>query len=224
MSISNNINQILSQITDNVKLVAVSKTKPVEDILEAYNGGYRIFGENKVQELSNKFEVLPKDIEWHMIGHLQSNKVKFIAPFVSLIHAVDNYKLLKTINKEALKNNRIINCLLQIHIAKEETKFGFSLDEVSQMLEKEEASSLTNVNIIGVMGMATFTDDNDVVGSEFQYLANCLKELKSKYFNNKPDFKELSMGMSGDYKIAVEKGSTIIRVGSSIFGGRSYQI
>lgn len=224
MSISNNINQILDEIPNNVKLVAVSKTKPVEDILQAYNGGYKIFGENKVQELSNKFEVLPKDIEWHMIGHLQTNKVKYIAPFVYLIHAVDNFKLLKIINKEAVKNNRTINCLLQIHIAKEETKFGFSLDEIKQMFDDDEYKGLKNINICGVMGMATFTDDKKVVGSEFQYLADCFKQLKNTYFVDKPYFKELSMGMSGDYKIAIEKGSTIIRVGSSIFGKRDYQV
>ena len=224
MSISDNINQILAQIPDNVKLVAVSKTKPVEDILEAYNGGYRIFGENKVQELSNKFEVLPKDIEWHMIGHLQTNKVKYIAPFVYLIHAVDNFKLLKIINKEAVKNNRTINCLLQIHIAKEETKFGFSLEEIKQMLDNDECQNLKNIKICGVMGMATFTDDNEIVGSEFQYLSDCFDRLKKAYFNESPDFKELSMGMSGDYKIAVEKGSTMIRVGSLIFGERNYQV
>lgn len=224
MSISNNINQILSQIPDNVKLVAVSKTKPKEDIVEAYNGNYKIFGENKVQELVGKYEALPKDIEWHMIGHLQSNKVKYIAPFVHLIHAVDNFKLLKTINKEALKNKRTINCLLQIHIAKEETKFGFSIDEIKQMLESDEYKNLESVNIVGVMGMATFTDNTEVVGSEFQYLSDCFKEMKNTYFINNSDFKELSMGMSGDYKIAIEKGSTIIRVGSSIFGERSCQI
>ena len=224
MSISNNINQILNQIPNKVKLVAVSKTKPIEDIQEAYNGNYKIFGENKVQELVEKYEALPKDIEWHMIGHLQSNKVKYIAPFVYLIHAVDNFKLLKTINKEALKNNRTINCLLQIHIAKEETKFGFSFDEIKQMLDSDEYKDLENINIIGVMGMATFTDDKEIVASEFQYLNDCFKELKKTYFFNSPDFKELSMGMSGDYKIAIEKGSTIIRVGSSIFGERNYQV
>ncbi|RLD54361.1 MAG: YggS family pyridoxal phosphate-dependent enzyme [Bacteroidetes bacterium] len=224
MSISNNINQILNQIPNKVKLVAVSKTKPIEDIQEAYNGNYKIFGENKVQELVEKYEALPKDIEWHMIGHLQSNKVKYIASFVYLIHAVDNFKLLKTINKEALKNNRTINCLLQIHIAKEETKFGFSFDEIKQMLDSDEYKDLENINIIGVMGMATFTDDKEIVASEFQYLNDCFKELKKTYFFNSPDFKELSMGMSGDYKIAIEKGSTIIRVGSSIFGERNYQV
>ena len=224
MNISNNINQIVNQIPNNVKLVAVSKTKPVEDIIGAYNGGYKIFGENKVQELSDKYEALPKDIEWHMIGHLQTNKVKYIAPFVYLIHAVDSFKLLKTINKEAVKNNRTINCLLQIHIAKEETKFGFSLEEIEQMLDNDECQNLKNIKICGVMGMATFTDDNKIVGSEFQYLSDCFHRLKKSYFDDSPDFKELSMGMSGDYKIAVEKGTTMIRVGSLIFGERNYQV
>jgi len=218
MSITKNLQQIKISIPEHVTLVAVSKTKPNEAILEAYNSGQRIFGENKVQELTQKFEDLPKDIEWHMIGHLQTNKVKYIAPFVSLIHGVDSFKLLKEINKRAKQNDRVINCLLQIHIAEEQSKFGFNEKEVIELLKSEEYQQLENVNIIGLMGMATFTENVSQVRSEF----NSLKQLYSKLKTQHSTLNTLSMGMSGDYKIAIEKGSTMIRVGSSIFGERNY--
>ena len=221
MNIAVKIENIIKNIPEKVKLIPVSKTKPNNLIIEAYNKGYKVFGENKVQELTRKYEELPKDIEWHMIGHLQSNKVKFIAPFVSLIHAVDSFKLLKTINKEAKKNNRTINCLLQVHIAKEQTKFGFSIDEIIEIVESSEFKDLQNVNVIGLMGMATFTDNKSIIAEEFNYINTSFNQLKNKYFSKKTDFKELSIGMSNDYKIAIENGSTIIRVGSEIFGARN---
>ena len=220
MTISQNIDKILESIPENVKLVAVSKTKPKEDIFEAYEGGYKVFGENKPQELKQKFEDLPKDIEWHFIGHLQTNKVKYIAGFVHLIHAVDSMKLLKEINKQAIKNERVINCLLQFHIAQEESKFGYSLQEAKDMLESEEFRTLTGINIVGVMGMATFIDNQEQVRSEFKQLKSNFETLKSDFFNDKKDFTEISMGMSGDYQLAIEEGSTLVRVGSSIFGTR----
>jgi len=224
MKVSENIRNFLkNEIPKNVKLVAVSKTKPIEDIWDAYNIGYRIFGENKVQELANKFELLPKDIEWHMIGHLQSNKVKFIAPFVSLIHGVDKFKLLKTINNEGKKNNRVINCLLQFHIAKEATKFGLNIDEAVEILESEEYLQMKNIQIIGVMGMATFSDNEDLVRSEFKELNNIFNTLKEKYFSENSEFCEKSMGMSNDYKLAVDEGSTMVRIGSLLFGQREYK-
>ena len=220
MNISQNIDKVLKSIPENVKLIAVSKTKPQEDIVEAYEGGYRIFGENKPQELKQKYEGLPKDIEWHFIGHLQTNKVKYIAEFVHLIHAVDSVKLLKEINKQALKHNRVVNCLLQFHIADEESKFGYDLSEAKSLLNSEEFKSLENINIVGVMGMATFTDNQDQVRSEFKQLKKNYDDLKSEFFQEKNDFTEISMGMSGDYMIAIEEGSTMVRVGSSIFGAR----
>lgn len=223
MKVSENIKNFLAnEIPEKVKLIAVSKTKPEEDILDAYNSGYRVFGENKVQELSDKYEALPKDIIWHMIGHLQSNKVKYIAPFVSLIHGVDKFKLLKTINKEAKKNDRIIDCLLQFHIAKESTKFGLDINEAKEILESEDYSKMENVRIVGVMGMATFTDIEETVRSEFKDLNNIFNMLKKEYFTNNEYFCEKSMGMSNDYKIAVEEGSTMVRVGSLLFGERNY--
>ncbi len=222
MSISQNINEVLKTIPENVKLIAVSKTKPNEAIIEAHEGGYKIFGENKPQELKGKYETLAKDIEWHFIGHLQTNKVKYIAEFVHLVHAVDSLKLLQEINKQALKYNRIINCLLQFHIADEDSKFGYSLSESQDLLSSEEFIKLENVNIVGVMGMATFTDDENQIRSEFKQLKANFEILKLDNFQNKPDFTEISMGMSGDYKIAIEEGSTIVRVGSSIFGARNY--
>ena len=223
MNISENIKQFLEKLPKNIKLVAVTKSRPIEDILKAYNSGYKIFGENKVQELINKYEKLPKDIEWHMIGHLQTNKVKFIAGFVYLIHSVDSLKLLKTINKEAIKNNRIINVLLQIHIAQEETKFGQTFAQIKEILSSDEYKELKNIKIVGLMGMATFTDDVNIIRTEFQYLASCFKELKnsSPLIGNK-EFKELSMGMSQDYNIAIQQGTTIVRVGSLIFGEINY--
>jgi pyridoxal phosphate enzyme (YggS family) len=216
--ISANIHKILEEIPSSVKLVAVSKTKPAEAVLEAYETGQRAFGENKVQEMVGKYEQLPKDIEWHLIGHLQSNKVKYIAPFVHLIHAVDSLKLLEAINKEAAKNNRIINCLLQFHIAKEETKFGLSIDEAKELLRSDSFKSMENISIRGVMGMASFTEDEQRIRDEFRLLKSFYEDLKFEIRNSK--FEILSFGMSGDYKIAIEEGSNMIRVGSSIFGGR----
>lgn len=222
MSIQSNIKELKSQIPINVKLVAVSKTKPNEDILQAYKIGHKIFGENKVQDLVQKYESLPKDIEWHYIGHLQTNKVKFIAPFISLIHAVDSIKLLRKINSEAKTNNRIINCLIQMHIAEEDTKFGLNIEEVKQLLESEDLKNLQNIKISGLMGMATYTDNQSQIQKEFNFLKSCFDDIKSDYFKNLDNFKDISMGMSGDFKIAVEAGSTIIRVGSTIFGARNY--
>ena len=218
--ISENLNKIRSQLSDDVTLVAVSKTKPNEAILEAYETGQRIFGENKVQELVEKSDALPKDIQWHLIGHLQRNKVKYIAPFVSLIHAVDSPRLLKEINKQAAKNNRTIDCLLQFHIADEETKFGLDQSEALELLKSEEFRNMQNIRICGVMGMATFTDDENQVRLEFKKLNQIFKELKASQFSGSEEFEIISMGMSGDWKIAVEEGSTMIRVGSSIFGVR----
>ena len=224
MSIASKIEEIKNNIPKNVKLIAVSKTKPAEDIMEAYNSGYRIFGENKPQELKEKYNTLPKDIEWHMIGHLQTNKVKYIAPFVHLIHAVESIKLLTTINKEAEKNNRIIDVLLQIYIAKEESKFGLSKEELITLLESEEFKSHKNIRVVGLMGMATFTNDSSIIRNEFKSLKQIFEFTKEKYFSNQDSFKEISMGMSDDYKLAIEEGSTIIRVGSSIFGSRNYNL
>jgi pyridoxal phosphate enzyme (YggS family) len=224
MSVAKNIQDFLAQhVPDNVKLVAVSKTKPTADIMDAYEGGYKVFGENKVQELVDKYEELPKDIEWHMIGHMQSNKVKYIAPFVHLIHGVDKFKLLKVINKEGKKNDRVVNCLLQFHIAEEETKFGLDLDEAHQMLSSDAYKELTHVNIMGIMGMATFTDNEEKVRKEFKKLKSIFTHLKENYFADKQDFNQISMGMSNDYKIAIEEGATMIRIGSLLFGPRNYQ-
>jgi PLP dependent protein len=200
--------------------VAVSKTRPVSDILEAYNAGQRCFGENRVQEILTKKDHLPSDIEWHLIGHLQSNKVRSIVPFISLIHSVDSMKLLSVINSEALKVNRVLDVLIQVHIAMEETKFGFSREEIENMLDSSEFTDLKNIRICGLMGMATFTTDNDQVRLEFRSLYKLFCELKKRYFNTAEQFREISMGMSGDYKIAAEEGSTIVRVGSLIFGDR----
>ena len=218
MNITKNLQQIKASIPEHVTLVAVSKTKPNEAISEAYQAGQRVFGENKVQELTEKYESLPKDIEWHMIGHLQSNKVKYIAPFVSLIHGVDSFKLLKEINKRAAQNERVINCLLQIHIAEEDTKFGFDEKEVIELIKSEAFQDLKNIKIVGLMGMATFTDDENQIRKEFKSLKNLFDKLQI----SNHQFQILSMGMSGDYQIAIEEGSTMIRVGSSIFGERNY--
>ena len=215
-----NLVNVQDSLIENVTLIAVSKTKPASDIQTLYDAGQRAFGENKVQELVEKYEVLPKDIKWHLIGHLQSNKVKYIAPFVHLIHGVDSFKLLKEINKEGVKCKRIIPCLLQFHIAQEETKFGFSFEEAQEMLESNEFVELQHVAIHGVMGMASFTEDENQIHEEFQTLHNYSQLIKSHYFKFNPEFKELSMGMSGDYKIAMEEGSTMVRVGSTIFGSR----
>ncbi|MCX6199198.1 MAG: YggS family pyridoxal phosphate-dependent enzyme [Bacteroidetes bacterium] len=213
--------QVLQEIKPfHAQLIAVSKTKPVEDILEVYQAGQRLFGENKVQEMILKHEALPKDIQWHLIGHLQTNKVKIIAPFVSMIHSVDSFKLLQEINKQAEKNNRIIDCLLQIFVADEETKFGLSEEELFALLSSAEFSKLKNIRICGLMGMATNTDDENKIANEFSHLKKIFEEVKQKYFNNESSFKELSMGMSSDYKIALQHGATFIRVGSIIFGER----
>jgi pyridoxal phosphate enzyme (YggS family) len=220
MSIAENIDLILANLPLNVKLVAVSKTKPAELLMEAYLHGQRVFGENKVQELVWKYEELPKDIEWHLIGHLQTNKVKYVAPFVYLIHGVDSFKLLKAIDLEAKKVNRIIPCLLQFHIAEEETKFGFSMDELIEMLTTPEFGNLQNVRISGVMGMATFTDDENQIRKEFAHLKAIFERLRIEHFSENSDFKDISMGMSGDYLIAIEEGSTMVRIGSTIFGER----
>jgi pyridoxal phosphate enzyme (YggS family) len=218
--ISDNINHLKSQLASTVKLVAVSKTKPVRDILEAYNSGQGLFGENRVQELLNKKNLLPADIEWHLIGHLQTNKVKFIVPFISMIQSVDSIKLLVSINSEAKRINRVIDCLLQMHIASEETKFGFSMCDLAEIMKSEDVSMLRNIKLCGVMGMATFTSDTAQIKKEFAYLRNCFNSLKNNYFSSIPEFTEISMGMSGDYEIAIEEGSTMIRIGSLIFGER----
>ena len=219
--INENLATIKQSIPSHVTLVAVSKTKPNELIEEAYSSGQRIFGENKAQELKNKAEVLPKDIEWHFIGHLQSNKVKYIAPYASLIHSIDSLKLLTEVNKQANKHNRIIDCLLQFHIAMEESKFGLSLEEVQELLTSNEFSSLKNINIVGVMGMASFINNEEQVRNEFASLKHIFNQLNNGFFQRSETFKTISMGMSGDYKLAIEEGSTMVRVGSAIFGIRN---
>jgi pyridoxal phosphate enzyme (YggS family) len=221
MLISNNLKNIKSHLPNEVKLIAVSKTKPVEDIVKAYKAGHRFFGENKAQEISEKQSLLPQDIEWHFIGHLQSNKVKYIAPFISLIHSVDSVKLLGEINKHAKKNDRIIDCLLQFHIATEETKFGLNLKEALSIINSNYFKLLENIRIKGIMGMATFTDDKNLIRSEFMSLKKSFDELKSQHYENIDSFCEISMGMSDDYEIAIEEGSTIVRIGSAIFGVRN---
>ena len=218
--ITERLNEIRSKLSDNVTLVAVSKTKPKEAIKEAYLAGQRVFGENKVQELVEKAETLPNDIEWHLIGHLQRNKVKYIAPFVSLIHAVDSLRLLQEINKQGAKNNRTIDCLLQFHIADEDTKFGLDENEAIELLNSETYQGMNNIKLCGVMGMATFTDNLEQVRDEFQKLHKLFEKLKISHFSLNEDFKTISMGMSGDWEIAIEEGSNMIRVGSSIFGSR----
>lgn len=219
--ITSNIVSLKKQIPSSVKLVAVSKTKSEAEILEAYDTGHKIFGENRVMELISKKEQLPNDIEWHYVGHLQTNKVKLLVPFIRMIHSVDSFKLLKTINSETLKVNRIIDCLLQFHIAREETKYGFSVNEVVEIISSDEFKQLNAVRICGVMGMATFSDDEKQIREEFRYLADCFKELKRQYFSQEACFKDISMGMSGDFKIAIDEGSTIVRIGSIIFGERN---
>jgi hypothetical protein len=204
----------------NVTLVAVSKTKPNETILEMYNEGQRVFGENKVQEVAAKYEALPKDIEWHVIGHLQTNKVKYIAPFIRMIHSIDSLKLLKEVNKQAKRNDRTIDCLLQMHIAEEDTKFGLNSGEVKELLDSEAYEGFENIRIVGVMGMATFTDNTEQVRQEFKTLKYIFENLKLGYFQNNDTFSEVSMGMSGDFEIAIEEGSTMVRVGSLLFGSR----
>lgn len=221
MSVAANIKSVNNQLLGSVaRLVVVSKTYPPEVLMQAYEAGARIFGENRVQELVPKYEVLPKDIQWHLIGHLQSNKVKYIAPFVSMIHSVDSFKLLEEIDRQAKRNSRRIDCLLQVHIADEETKFGFSSDEVVELLHSEQLGSLENICVKGLMGMATFTQDLAQVRQEFRSLRQLFEHLKATYSAPNIDLVELSMGMSGDYLIAVEEGSTLVRIGSSIFGSR----
>ena len=219
--IKENLNKVRMIVPENVTLIAVSKTKPVSDLQEAYDAGQRIFGENKALEMRDKHQVLPDDIKWHFIGHLQTNKIKYIAPFVTLIHSIDSSSLLEAVNKEAVKNNRVIDCLLQFHIAQEETKFGLDIEEAKAMIESENFKNLNNVRIVGVMGMATFTDDVNQVRNEFKTLKNIFDTLKENYFKD-DSFKEISMGMSDDYPIAIEEGATMVRVGSKIFGARNY--
>ncbi len=218
MSIKENLQSIKSTIPEQVTLVAVSKTKPNSDLMEAYNAGQRIFGENKIQEMVDKYEALPKDISWHMIGHVQRNKVKYMASFVSLIHGVDSFKLLKEINKQAKKESRVIDCLLQVKIAEEDSKFGMSKSDAVNMLQSDTFNELKNVRITGVMGMATFTDNDKQVTDEFNRLQSIFEELKTIHTN----LEIISMGMSGDYELAISCGSTMIRLGSSIFGERNY--
>ncbi|PRZ21624.1 YggS family pyridoxal phosphate-dependent enzyme [Flavobacterium granuli] len=218
MSIATNLNTIQSSLAENVTLVAVSKTKPIPDLMEAYDAGQRIFGENKIQEMAEKWELMPKDIQWHMIGHVQTNKVKFMAQFVSLIHGVDSLKLLQEINKQALKNSRVIDCLLQIHIAEEETKFGLDENELDVLLASNEFQQMKNIRIVGLMGMATFTDNKEQIKKEFSHLKSIFDKLRDR--ETLQGFSILSMGMSGDYQIAIECGSTMVRIGSSIFGTR----
>lgn len=221
MSISNNLSHIKSQLPEHVTLVAVSKTKPVNDLMKAYNAGQRIFGENKIQEMVEKRPQMPEDVEWHMIGHVQRNKVKYMADFVSLIHGVDNFKLLKEINKQALKRDRVINCLLQIKIASEDSKFGMTTDETTSILTSEELKSLENIKIVGLMGMATFTNDQGQLKKEFTHLKQAFDKLQEIKTEN-CELETISMGMSGDFQLAIECGSTMVRVGSSIFGARNY--
>lgn len=221
MSIAENIQNIKVALPPEVTLVAVSKTKPVSDLLEAYHAGQRIFGENKIQEMTEKWEQLPKDIEWHMIGHVQSNKVKYMASYVALIHGVDSLKLLQEINKQAAKNNRVIDCLLQIHIAEEETKFGLDASELEAILNAASFHSLQNIKVIGLMGMATFTENTVQIEKEFRFLKSLFDQYQS-FKRSNVSLETLSMGMSGDYDLAIACGSTMVRIGSSIFGVRNY--
>jgi len=221
MSISANLTSIKSGLPENVTLVAVSKTKPISDLMEAYNAGQRIFGENKIQEMVEKHELLPKDIQWHMIGHVQRNKDKYMAGFVNLIHGVDNFKLLKEINKEAEKHNRVIDCLFQLKIAEEDSKFGMTQEDITSIINSEAFLELQNINIVGLMGMATFTDNQAQIKKEFSYLKSTfdtLKKQQTKNFN----LKIISMGMSGDFELAIDYGSNMVRIGSTIFGARNY--
>lgn len=220
--IKENLAFVRQTVPAHVKLIAVSKTKPVSDIEEAYAAGQRVFGENKALEMRDKHNDLPEDVEWHFIGHLQTNKIKYIAPFVSLIHSIDSLNVLRAVDKEAAKNERVINCLLQFHIAEEETKFGLDLGEAEAILTSDEYRSLAHIRICGVMGMATNTDDETRIRKEFGELRKIFNTLKDKYFGGKKDFKEISMGMSEDYPIAIEEGATMVRVGSKIFGKRVY--
>ena len=222
MSIAQNIQEIRKNIPANVSLVCVSKFHPENAVMEAYKAGERIFGESRVQELMEKQPNLPADIQWHFIGHLQTNKIRYVVPFVSLIHGVDSFKVLREINKQAEITGRVVHCLLQVHIADEETKFGFTTGELKEMLDSDEFSKLKNIEIDGLMGMATLTNDTSKIRHEFRSLKNLKDEIKQLYFAHNKSFNELSMGMSDDYKIAIEEGSTMIRIGTSIFGTREY--
>lgn len=222
MSIREKIVEIKKQIPEGVTLVAVSKTKPIEDIMQAYDEGQRVFGENKAQEMKEKQALLPKDIQWHMLGHLQENKVKYIVPFVSLIHSVDSLKILQAINKRAIICERVVDCLLEIDISHEETKFGLSKDELYKLLSSPEYEQMKNIRICGLMGIGSITDDNSKTREEFRGLRALYSEIKDKFFAGKDYFRHVSMGMSGDYDIAIEEGSTIVRIGSKIFGERDY--
>lgn len=222
--IKENLEKIKATLPEQVTLVAVSKTKSVSDLQEAYEAGQRIFGENHALEMRDKHEVLPNDIQWHFIGHLQTNKIKYIIPFVTLIHSIDSANLLEAVNKEARKHDRVVDCLLQFHIANEETKFGLDLDEARELLSSGALREMHNVRICGVMGMATFTDDQAQVHKEFHSLKTIFDTLKHDYFADQPQFKEISMGMSDDYPIAIEEGATLVRVGSKIFGARNYNV
>ena len=224
MSIADNLKQVLAELPQGVRLVAVSKFHPNEAIEEAYQAGQRIFGESKVQEMTAKYESLPKDIEWHFIGHLQSNKIKYMIPYVAMIHGIDTYKLLAEVNKQAGKAGRTVNCLLQIHVAQEETKFGFSPEECREMLDAGEWKALAHVRICGLMGMASNTDNIEQITGEFSLLSSLFKETKENWFADSDVFRELSMGMSHDYHEAIASGSTLVRVGSKIFGEREYNI
>ena len=220
MSIAQNLLDIKSSLPEHVTLVAVSKTKPVSDLMEAYEAGQRIFGENKIQEMTEKWQLMPKDIEWHMIGHVQSNKVKYMVPYVKLIHGVDSLKLLKEINRQAVRWRKNIHCLLQIHIAEEETKFGLNEQELEELLHSEEFKAMTNIKIVGLMGMATFTNNQEQIKREFNHLKKMFDALKNQPTTQNLQPTTLSMGMSGDYQIAIDCGSTMVRIGSSIFGNR----
>jgi pyridoxal phosphate enzyme (YggS family) len=221
MNSADRLNEIRNKVPENVKIIAVSKTKPASMIELLYREtGQMLFGENKVQELESKHAILPDDINWHFIGHLQTNKIRYIAPYIALIQSVDSFKLIREINKEGIKNNRVIPCLLQFHIAREEAKYGFSFEEATQMLESNLLNELSNISIQGVMGMATFTDDKHQIRKEFKSLFNYFNLIKSEFFAQNPGFCEVSMGMTDDYQLAIEEGSTIIRIGSGIFGER----
>ena len=222
MSIAQNLEAVRRQLPQGVRLVAVSKTHPVEVLMEAYNAGQRIFGENKVQEMRLKQQAMPADVQWHMIGHLQTNKVKQLVPFVSMIHSVDSQRLLETINSEACKHNRLIDCLLQVHIAQEDTKFGFADDELRDLLRTGLLTQMANVRVVGLMGMASVSDCEEQISAEFAHLRQLFDELKAQHFAADAHFCELSMGMSHDYPLAIAQGSTMVRVGSRIFGQRNY--
>lgn len=222
VDIKANIENIRKQIPDNVVLIAVSKTKPIEDLMQAYNCGQRIFGENKAQEMRDKHEVLPKDIQWHFIGHLQENKIKYIVDYVSLIHSVDSFKLLKEIDKQAKKRDKVVNCLFEMDISHEESKFGMSYEELNELLANEEFVTLKNVRICGLMGIGSITKDREQTRKEFRELKQMFDDCKADYFSDKEYFKQISMGMSGDYDIALQEGTTLVRIGSGIFGERDY--